>query len=94
MSALALNLRATWGRAYGRLVGAFREPTWLLTDAKSQVVFRHEDGQPVAIEAVALSSQCTDEVDTERLCPAVSSKIVDTVIPKALRPATAGRVRH
>jgi ABC-2 type transport system permease protein len=33
VSALALNLRATWGRAYGRLVGAFREPTWLVTDA-------------------------------------------------------------
>ncbi len=33
MSTLALNLRATWGRAYSRVVGAWREPTWLLTDA-------------------------------------------------------------
>ncbi len=33
MSALALHLRAAWGRAYSRVVGAYREPTWLLTDA-------------------------------------------------------------
>jgi ABC-2 type transport system permease protein len=33
VSALALNLRAAWGRAFGRLVGAYREPTWLVTDA-------------------------------------------------------------
>ena len=33
MSALALNLRATWARAYGRLAGASREPVWLATEA-------------------------------------------------------------
>lgn len=33
MSALALNLRATWGRAYARMAGALREPVWVMTEA-------------------------------------------------------------
>ena len=32
-SALALNLRATWARAYVRVVGSIREPTWIMSDA-------------------------------------------------------------
>ncbi len=31
-SALALNLRATWARAYVRIVGANREPSWIIFD--------------------------------------------------------------
>jgi ABC-2 type transport system permease protein len=30
---LALNLRAIWARAYVRIVGALREPTWIVGDA-------------------------------------------------------------
>ncbi len=31
--ALALNSRATWARTYVRMVGSFREPVWLVSDA-------------------------------------------------------------
>lgn len=31
---------------------------WLRPDAKSQITFRYEDGKPVAIDAVVLSSAC------------------------------------
>lgn len=58
---------------------------WLGPDAKSQVTFRYEDGQPVAIEAVVLSTQHDVAVDTETLRAAVSKEIIDAVIPFHLR---------
>ena len=58
---------------------------WLQPDAKSQVSFRYEDGRPVAVEAVVLSTQHTEDVDTEFLRTAVRREIIDAVIPKALR---------
>lgn len=61
---------------------------WLGPDAKSQVTFRYEDGRPVAIEAVVLSTQHDAEVETEALRAAVSREIIDAVIPANLRAAT------
>ncbi len=58
---------------------------WLGPDAKSQVSFRHEDGRPVAIEAVVLSTQHDARVDTATLRAAVSREIIDAVIPTSLR---------
>ena len=58
---------------------------WLQPDAKSQVSFRYEDGRPVAVEAVVLSTQHAEDVDTDTLRAAVSREIIDAVIPKALR---------
>jgi S-adenosylmethionine synthetase len=58
---------------------------WLQPDAKSQVSFRYEDGRPVAVEAVVLSTQHVEDVDTETLRAAVSREIIDAVIPKGLR---------
>ena len=58
---------------------------WLQPDAKSQVSFRYEDGRPVAIEAVVLSTQHAEDFDTDTLRAAVSREIIDAVIPKALR---------
>jgi S-adenosylmethionine synthetase len=58
---------------------------WLQPDAKSQVSFRYEDGRPVAVEAVVLSTQHTEDVDTDTLRAAVSREIIDAVIPKELR---------
>jgi S-adenosylmethionine synthetase len=60
---------------------------WLGPDAKSQVTFRYEEGRPVAIEAVVLSTQHDAEVDTEALRAAVSREIIDAVIPAELRAA-------
>jgi S-adenosylmethionine synthetase len=58
---------------------------WLQPDAKSQVSFRYEDGRPVAIEAVILSTQHAEDVDTDTLRAAVSREIIDAVIPTELR---------
>mgnify|MGYP001358358532 CR=1 FL=1 len=58
---------------------------WLGPDAKSQVTFRYEDGRPVAIEAVVLSTQHDAGVETEALRTAVSREIIDAVIPANLR---------
>jgi S-adenosylmethionine synthetase len=59
--------------------------SWLQPDAKSQVSFRYEDGRPVAVEAVVLSTQHAEDFDTDTLRAAVSREIIDAVIPKALR---------
>jgi S-adenosylmethionine synthetase len=60
---------------------------WLAPDAKSQVTFRYEDGRPVAIEAVVLSTQHDAGVDIETLRMAVSREVIDAVIPAHLRSA-------
>jgi S-adenosylmethionine synthetase len=61
---------------------------WLQPDAKSQVSFRYQDGRPVAIEAVVLSTQHAEDVDTDTLRAAVSREIIDAVIPKELRASS------
>ena len=61
---------------------------WLQPDAKSQVSFRYEDGRPVAVEAVVLSTQHAEDVDTDTLRAAVSREIIDAVIPKELRASS------
>lgn len=65
-----------------RRSGALR---WLGPDAKSQVTFRYEDGKPVAIEAVVLSTQHAEDIDTVTLRELVSREIIKPIIPKALR---------
>ena len=58
---------------------------WLGPDAKSQVTYRYEDGWPVAIEAVVLSTQHDAGIDTATLRDAVSREIIEAVIPAHLR---------
>ncbi|MBO1926931.1 methionine adenosyltransferase [Thiomicrorhabdus sp. 6S2-11] len=54
---------------------------WLRPDAKSQVTLRYEDGQPVAIDAVVLSTQHNPEVDNKTLREAVMEEIIRPVLP-------------
>jgi S-adenosylmethionine synthetase len=54
---------------------------WLRPDAKSQVTFVYEDGQPVGIDAVVLSTQHSDHIDTETLRAAVMDEIIKPVLP-------------
>lgn len=56
--------------------------TWLRPDAKSQVTFRYEDWQPVAIDAVVLSTQHTDDISTEDLREAVMEEVIKPVLPE------------
>jgi S-adenosylmethionine synthetase len=55
---------------------------WLRPDAKSQVTFRYEDWQPVAIDAVVLSTQHSDDISTEDLREAVMEEIIKPVLPE------------
>ena len=55
---------------------------WLRPDAKSQVTLRYEDDRPVAIDAVVLSTQHSDEISTRALREAVMDEILLPVLPK------------
>ena len=54
---------------------------WLRPDAKSQITFRYEDGKPVAIDAVVLSTQHTEDVNLKTLQEAVMEDIIQPVLP-------------
>ncbi len=54
---------------------------WLRPDAKSQVTFRYEDNKPVGIDAVVLSTQHCDTIDTPALREAVMDEIIKPVLP-------------
>ena len=73
-----LMQRQAWLRRSGAL-------PWLGPDAKAQVTFRIEDGRPVAVETVVLSTQHDAAVAYETLRAAVRSEIIDAVIPAGLR---------
>lgn len=55
---------------------------WLRPDAKSQVTFRYEDGVPVAIDAVVLSTQHDPDISQGDLQEAVMETIIKPILPK------------
>jgi S-adenosylmethionine synthetase len=55
---------------------------WLRPDAKSQVTFRYEDGKPVAIDAVVLSTQHAADIEYKILREAVMDEIINHELPK------------
>jgi len=55
--------------------------TWLRPDAKSQVTFRYEDGKPVGIDAVVLSTQHAESVDNKTLREAIMEEVIKPVLP-------------
>jgi len=54
---------------------------WLRPDAKSQVSFQYEGDQPVAIDAVVLSTQTASGIPIEEIRRVVKEKIVRAVLP-------------
>jgi len=54
---------------------------WLRPDAKSQVTLRYEDGKPVGVSAVVLSTQHAPEIDNKALREAVMDEIIKPVLP-------------
>ncbi|MEX0619714.1 MAG: methionine adenosyltransferase [Pseudohongiellaceae bacterium] len=54
---------------------------WLEPDAKSQLTFRYENGKPVGIEAVVLSTQHREDVSQKQLQEAVMEVIIQPVLP-------------
>ncbi len=55
---------------------------WLRPDAKSQVTFVYENNQPVAIDAVVLSTQHDESISTVELREAVMEEIIKPVLPE------------
>ena len=56
--------------------------SWLRPDAKSQVSVRYEDGKPVSIDTVVLSTQHSEDVDHATLSEAVIEEIIKPVLPE------------
>jgi S-adenosylmethionine synthetase len=54
---------------------------WLRPDAKSQVTLRYDNGKPVAIDAVVLSTQHDEDISQADIREAVMDLIVKEVLP-------------
>ncbi len=59
---------------------------WLRPDGKSQVSVVYENGRPVMVDTVVISTQHSDSVNNKTIKDAVTREIIDVVIPKELRP--------
>ena len=55
---------------------------WLRPDAKSQVTLRYDNGKPVAVDAVVLSTQHAPEIKLAELREAVMEEIIKPVLPE------------
>ena len=54
---------------------------FLRPDAKSQISVRYEDGKPVAVNAVVLSTQHSPDIEQETLRAFVKREIIEAVLP-------------
>jgi len=54
---------------------------WLRPDAKSQVTLRYENGKPVAIDAVVLSTQHDEDISQADIHEAVMDLVIKEVLP-------------
>ncbi|MDD3608180.1 MAG: methionine adenosyltransferase [Halothiobacillaceae bacterium] len=55
---------------------------WLRPDAKSQITFRYENGKPVGVEAVVLSTQHDPDISYKDLQEAVMDVIIKPTLPE------------
>ena len=61
---------------------------WLGPDAKSQVSVVYEDNQPVALDAIVLSTQHSADATLEQVRQGVIEEIIEPIIPKDMMPST------
>ncbi|MBY0545535.1 MAG: methionine adenosyltransferase [Gammaproteobacteria bacterium] len=59
-----------------------RKLPWLRPDAKSQITFIYQDGQPIGIDTVVLSTQHDPEINQEDLREAVIEEIIKPELPQ------------
>ncbi len=64
---------------------------WLRPDAKSQITFRYQDGRPVAVDTVVLSTQHAPDSEMATLREAVIEEIIKPVLPPELM---RGKVKY
>jgi S-adenosylmethionine synthetase len=60
---------------------------WLRPDGKTQVTVEYEDGKPLRVDAVVVSTQHAPEVKTEDLRRDIETHVIKPVIPEGLRDA-------
>ncbi len=60
------------------------ELPWLRPDGKSQVTVVYEDGKPVAVDTVVISTQHNPDVDPATIRAAVEREIIRKVVPESL----------
>ena len=58
------------------------ELDYLRPDGKSQVTVEYEDGKPVRVDAVVISSQHSDKVSLDTLRKDILDKVIKPIIPK------------
>jgi S-adenosylmethionine synthetase len=58
---------------------------WLRPDGKSQVTVVYEDGEPVAVDTVVISTQHADNISNSKIHKAIISDVIEASIPKTLR---------
>jgi S-adenosylmethionine synthetase len=58
---------------------------FLRPDGKSQVTFEYENGKPVRVGTVVISTQHSPDIELKALLDAVIAEIIEPVIPKELR---------
>ncbi len=63
------------------------ELDWLRPDGKSQVSIEYEGDRPRRVEAVVVSCQHSEEIDTETLRTEVKEQIIEATIPSELLDA-------
>ncbi len=57
---------------------------WMRPDGKSQVTVAYEDGKPVAVDAVVISTQHAESVSHEEIEKAMIEEVIKKVIPAEL----------
>jgi len=55
---------------------------WLRPDAKSQVTLRYENGKPVAVDAVVLSTQHSEKVSQKEIHKQILKHVIKDVLPE------------
>ena len=79
---IVLAHKLTHALADRRKDGTF---AWLRPDGKSQVSVVYEDGRPVEVDTVVISTQHADSVKNKAIHEAVRRDIIEAVIPPELR---------
>jgi S-adenosylmethionine synthetase len=76
---IALSHRLTSELARLRKSG---EQAWLRPDAKAQVTLKYENGKPVGIHTLVLSTQHSPEISQDKIAELIKSELFDKVLPK------------